>query len=295
MKPRVFIGSSSESLAFAEAIHRALTREAECTLWNASFSLGGTTLGSLMATMRTMDFAVFVFAPDDAVEMRGERYLIARDNVLYELGLFTGHLQPERCFFVLPDTIRVHVPSDLNGVTHGVYEAGRSDRNTAAAVGPFCSEVKERIKALSFSKKSLPIILHELAVKFECADWINPLDAKVREKRSIVSQMIVVLSQNPMDKRALLNRHRVGFTVLLGAAVQQNPTIGDDEFILSVRPDTATRGVAQATMVKAVDDLESNHSIAPSRRKDLARWLGELREVDPTLLDRIADLRARLS
>ena len=144
MKPRLFIGSSREALPIAEAIHQGLTHEAECTVWKDSFAIGGTTLQSLMATVRMMDFAAFVFAPDDITELRGERYLVARDNVLYELGLFTGHLSPERCFFALPNSIQVHIPSDLAGVTHGAYEDGRSDGEQRSSRWTILSECEAK-------------------------------------------------------------------------------------------------------------------------------------------------------
>jgi hypothetical protein len=241
-----------------------------------------------------MDFATFVFAPDDWADVRGEHYIVVRDNVLYELGLFTAHLHPERCFFVLPDTISVHIPSDLAGVTHGYYEARRSDRNTTAAVGTFCSQVKERIRELSFFERPLPAVLHELVVKFECSDWIDNMPARVREKNSIVSEMVALLRRDPLDKRALLNRDRIGLKVLLAAAIQAAPSKGDGELILSIKPRTVGRGVAQRTMVDTIELLESKQLVASPQRKVFADWLGDLQDVDPSLVDSIAELRARL-
>jgi hypothetical protein len=294
MKPRLFIGSSREALPIAEAIHQALTREAECTVWKDSFPIGGTTLGSLMNTMRRMDFAVFVFAPDDITELRGDRYLVARDNVLYELGLFTGHLSPQRCFFVLPDNIRVHIPTDLAGVTNGVYEAGRTDGNMTAAVGPFCSHLKQQITAIGFAQSSVSVTMHELAVQFECADWVEPMDAKVQRKLAIVREMIGELKRDPADKWRLRKQDRVGFKVLLAAAIQANPSTGDDELILSVNAATVPRGVAQRTMVEAIIHLESAKLIAPARCAPLASWLGKLLDVDSSLTNQIDQLQIRL-
>jgi hypothetical protein len=247
-----------------------------------------------MTTVQRMDFAVFVFAPDDVIELRGEKYLVARDNVLYELGLFTGHLSPERCFFLLPDSIGVHIPSDLAGVTHGTYEAGRSDGNDAAAVRPFCSLMKSQIAALGFAQTSVPAKLHDLAVQFECAGWVNPIEARVDRKRAIVGEMIDELKRDPADKRSLLKRDRVGFKVLLAAAIQAHPTSGDDELILSVNAGTVPRGIAQWTVVDTIKHLESVNLIARTRRASLADWLGRLTNVDPSLTDGIDQLRTRL-
>jgi predicted nucleotide-binding protein len=109
MKPKLFIGSSKEGLSVANAIHTALSGDSECTVWKYAFPLSGNTLSSIMEAARASDFGVFVFTPDDVTQMRGDSFLVARDNVLYELGLFSGHLSPSRCFFVLPDSIRVHI------------------------------------------------------------------------------------------------------------------------------------------------------------------------------------------
>ena len=54
--------------------------------------------------------------------MRGRVLTSARDNVIYELGLFSGKLGPERCFFVVPESEKVHLPTDLAGITAGEYE-----------------------------------------------------------------------------------------------------------------------------------------------------------------------------
>jgi hypothetical protein len=152
MKPKVFIGSSSEGKSFAEAIHAYLFSEAECTVWTEGvFGPSDYTLQSLLRQAHTSEFGIFVFSPDDLATMRGELLSVPRDNVVFELGLFSGALEPERCFFAIPDNVKIHLPSDLMGITAGKYENGRRDGNTRAAVAVFCSAVLEKIKALTLS------------------------------------------------------------------------------------------------------------------------------------------------
>src|SRR4051812_35964216 len=104
MKPKIFIGSSREGLAIANAIHSNLTSETECTVWkDGVFQPSSSTLIDLMRILRTSDFAIFVFSPDDVSMMRDNTDKVVRDNVLFELGLFIGRLGPERCFFLVPD------------------------------------------------------------------------------------------------------------------------------------------------------------------------------------------------
>jgi predicted nucleotide-binding protein len=149
MKPKLFIGSSTEGKNVAEAIHAVLQREAECTVWTEGvFQLSESSLQSLMRQVHTSEFGVFVFSPDDAVRTRGTLFSVPRDNVIYELGLFSGALGPERCFFLTPLDTEIHLPSDLLGMTAGWYERGRRDENMEAAVAPFCTKVRQKIRDL---------------------------------------------------------------------------------------------------------------------------------------------------
>jgi hypothetical protein len=148
MKPKLFIGSSTEGRPIAEAIHSELQSETQCTIWtHGVFGLSNSNIESLMRQVDTSDFAVFVFSADDAVIVRGQLFPAPRDNVVYELGLFSGVLGPERCFFVTPGDI--HLPTDLLGITAGWYETGRTDDNWQAAVGPFCTKVRSKIRELT--------------------------------------------------------------------------------------------------------------------------------------------------
>jgi hypothetical protein len=150
MKPRIFIGSSKEGKSVAEAIHSELQHPAECTVWTQGiFGLSATNIENLMRQVDTSEFEIFVFSADDAVTMRGKLFSAPRDNVVYELGLFSGALGRERCFFVTPEGTDIHLPTDLLGMTAGWYETGRRDQNFRAAVGPFCSMVRQRIEELT--------------------------------------------------------------------------------------------------------------------------------------------------
>ncbi len=150
MKPKVFIGSSREGVPIADAIHANMTYEAECTVWKSGvFQLSENTLSSLIKALRDADFGVFIFSPDDISMMRGQTASVVRDNVLFELGLFIGRLGAERCFFLVPDDASdLRLPSDLAGITPGVYESGRSDGNWVAAVNPACMQMKAQIARL---------------------------------------------------------------------------------------------------------------------------------------------------
>lgn len=149
MKSRIFIGSSVEGLSVAYAIQQNLLHDAETTVWDQGvFELSGTTLESLTKTLSGSDFGIFVFSPDDVLKIRGKESSSVRDNVLFEMGLFVGRLGRERVFFILPDSVDIHIPSDLIGITPGRYDPARSDGSMQAATGPVSHKIRIQIKSL---------------------------------------------------------------------------------------------------------------------------------------------------
>jgi len=152
-KPSVFIGSSSEKLDFAYAVQENLQHDAEVTVWNQDvFKLTSYTLVDLVDHLDRTDFAIFVVAPDDEIKLRGQASAAARDNVIFELGLFIGRLGRDRCFFLVPlkkeDELDLRLPSDLAGLKAASYDSGRSDKNWRAALGPACNQIRKSIQAL---------------------------------------------------------------------------------------------------------------------------------------------------
>jgi len=154
-RPKLFVGSSSESTDVAYAIQDNLQKDAEITVWpQGVFKLSKPAIESLARTLAVSDFGAFVFAPDDAVRLRKKNYSAVRDNVILELGLFVGKLGIERTFIVIPgneDDLRI--PTDLTGVTPGYYDADRDDKNLQAALGPVCNQIRKVIKSLKAVKR----------------------------------------------------------------------------------------------------------------------------------------------
>ncbi|MDA8446560.1 TIR domain-containing protein [Paracidovorax valerianellae] len=149
MKSRIFIGSSVEGLSIAYAIQQNLLHDAETTVWDQGvFELSGTTIASLTKTLSESDFGIFVFSPDDVVKIREKESPSVRDNVLFEMGLFIGRLGKDRVFFILPKGADIHIPSDLLGITPGLYDPNRSDGSMQAATGPVSHQIRLQIKTL---------------------------------------------------------------------------------------------------------------------------------------------------
>ncbi len=82
------------------------------------------------------------------------------------------------------------------------------------------------------------------------------MQARVKAKEGVVSQMIAFLSNRSVNKNVLLEARRVGFNAALAAAIIANPESGDDNTLLKVRADLIPRGIAQHVMVNAIDALD---------------------------------------
>jgi hypothetical protein len=152
-KPSLFIGSSSEGLEFARAVRALLDQDAEVTVWKEGFfGLGGTYIETLVNALPRFDFALLVFTPDDLVQSRNVAAFSARDNVIFELGLFMGRLGRERTFILYQVDADLKIPTDLSGVTMATYGWPRADHSTQAAVGAACDSMREVIRALGISE-----------------------------------------------------------------------------------------------------------------------------------------------
>lgn len=148
-KPRVFIGSSVESLPIADAINQNLDHQSEVTIWrNGTFNLSNTTIDSLLQKTTSVDYAIFIFSPDDLSVIRNKEEKIVRDNIVFELGLFIGKIGKERCYIVKPRGVDLHLPSDLLGLTTADYEPNRSDGDLASALNFACTQIKKEISRL---------------------------------------------------------------------------------------------------------------------------------------------------
>lgn len=186
-KPRIFIASASESLDVADALNVNLDYDAEVTVWKHGFMLSLNTIDSLVEMAETVDFSIFIFTPDDVANIRNEEMAVARDNVVFELGLFTGTLGKERCFIVKPRGKELHLPTDLLGLTPTDYDGDRSDGNLEAAVNPSCALIKKAVSRLGLISKDLTIerkSRRSINYNYELGDIEHRLLAKILESHT---------------------------------------------------------------------------------------------------------------
>lgn len=147
LDPALFIGSSSEGEAIARALQVDVDKRCEPTVWSQDvFQVGGMPLSELLRTASNTDFAALVLTPDDSIVSRGKERPAARDNVIFELGLFLGALGSQRVFIIRPRGQELALPSDLAGITVLDYNANRNDGNLRAAIGPAATTILNRIQ-----------------------------------------------------------------------------------------------------------------------------------------------------
>src|SRR3954468_1457919 len=97
LKPRIFLGSSTQQAKLLAALGRGLEDIADIDAWTKAFNPGVSTLDRLVELTHEVDFAAFVFAQDDWTSKGPARDVDTgqaspRDNVVFEAGLFGGAL-----------------------------------------------------------------------------------------------------------------------------------------------------------------------------------------------------------
>lgn len=148
-KIRLFVISSTEALAVARAIQNAFEHDPfHVTVWSDGVFLASRyPVESLEQQLDESDFAIAIASPDDMVESRGKSIATARDNVIFEIGLFIGRLGRKRSLLLEPRGEAIRLPSDLSGITTISYKHGPAD-DLVSSIGPAVNKMREIINDL---------------------------------------------------------------------------------------------------------------------------------------------------
>jgi hypothetical protein len=274
--PDVFIGSSSEGIDVARAIEVHLQRSVDTTLWtNGVFRPGVSYLQSLLGALDTFDFAILVLTPDDVLEVRDSSYSSPRDNVLFELGLFMGHIGPRRTFFVAEESDNLKLPSDLSGISRLDY---RRRENLIAAVSPVCTMLIEEIRkqgrrdngSTIRAQLTEPASEPERTVRTLARNFFSsPIE--VREKTA--EEIRALASLVPLERVLLMSdsivpSERVAAGIALAVHVRNDPTL-------------ATASQVREAIARGLDDARSRVRYryvqllreVPQLASDFREWL----------------------
>src|SRR6185436_793142 len=132
MKPRIFIGSSTEGLKIAAFVKKTLENDFDCVIWNDGnvFGLGVAYLDSLLRAGSMFDFGILVATKDDKTTSRKKESDSPRDNVVFEFGLFMGRLGKFRTLILLEEDAKL--PSDMKGIHISEYSRNKNGTATAS-------------------------------------------------------------------------------------------------------------------------------------------------------------------
>jgi len=189
MKPTLFVGSSSESLDVAYAAQRNLEDVSEVVVWTQGiFELTKSYLESLLEALDDTEFGLFILGADDLIRIRGTEMPTARDNVIFELGLFIGRLGRDRTFILMPKrSADFHLPSDLLGVSTATFEPPSRPDRIQAALGPACHDIRLAIRKhavlrnpASPNAQDLGLLLPVLIPEPEQKHLLNIADRKTK-------------------------------------------------------------------------------------------------------------------
>jgi hypothetical protein len=160
LKPKIFVGSSVEGLKIAEGIIANLDYAARAVAWHLTFPVSEMTIDSLLKEFESQDFAIFVFSPDDVTTMREKQVSVARDNVLFEAGLFMGMHGRNRVFIVTPRGTEsaLHMPTDLFGYTTAVYDHDWAKTEPTRAGQSPASQIKQALEQSDWAQQRLDIV-----------------------------------------------------------------------------------------------------------------------------------------
>lgn len=116
LKPRVFIGSSSEGLDVARYVKDYLSTDFECYLWTDDiFQYNESVFETLLKSASLFDFGIMVATKDDFLQSRDTEFETPRDNIVFEYGLFLGRVGAGKAFVIQEEGTKL--PSDLYGIT----------------------------------------------------------------------------------------------------------------------------------------------------------------------------------
>lgn len=131
LRPRVFVGSSSEAIWLAKKVSEHLANATQVRPWTEVFDLGTTTVQTLCNELDRADYAVLLATTGDRTSIRGKVFDTPRDNIVFEAGLFMGRLGLRRAFVISDRQLKL--PSDLDGLTVATFDHENEESLNEAA------------------------------------------------------------------------------------------------------------------------------------------------------------------
>jgi hypothetical protein len=192
---------------------------AEVVVWTQGiFQLTKSYLESLMDALEDTEFGLFILGPDDVIRIRGTEVPTARDNVVFELGLFIGRLGRERSFILMPRSADFHLPTDLLGINTASFQPPSRPDRLQAALGPACHDIRNAIRnhialrnPATSDNPDMELLLSVLIPDPEKKHLLNIADGKTKAYNNIDPEVLRAcqlrdrLRERDADLRCLLS------------------------------------------------------------------------------------------
>ncbi len=157
--PKIFFGSSGQSLELIKHLADLLSGEFSCTTWDSKtfFPEGHDLLTSLEKGLDAFDMAVFVFDPTDQATVRGKLVGQPRDTVVFEAGFSIAKLGRDRTIVFLPKDHRdFRLMTDFQGIVHPKIDFARysSEPNNPELLAGAVATIRSRWRAVKGQQTS---------------------------------------------------------------------------------------------------------------------------------------------
>lgn len=283
MKPRIFIGSSAEGLEVAKKVKEYFDEDYICHIWDEGiFKENENFLETLIKSASLFDFGFLIFSKDDVTIKRHTQFASARDNVMFEYGLFLGRLGVKRAYIIAENG--VDIPSDLLGITFCRYSIYEDDTHTRMidmdgfnqSMGGLKRNIDEKVRFGYLGLLPSTIIAISYFDNFVSlvANWIKSGEPKIATANGLYKKALlyVVLPDNldsDIKKHATVFYNRKGLKDIKMDTVHRNYPLhassSSDREILSIYDiPTILNGLD-----KAIDLYFSNGYIGKTQEQKL--------------------------
>jgi len=140
-RPRIFLGSASESAHILDVLVELLGYSVDCTSWQYADQLSLGVMENLEQLLPQHDFAAMLFSPEDDLTKRNVTKKAPRDNVIFELGFFMGGLGRRRTFIIKERGVELDIPTDLQNIQPAEYTLP-ANKNWRVALTPVAAKLK---------------------------------------------------------------------------------------------------------------------------------------------------------
>lgn len=143
-EPKVFVSSSMSGLPVGRSFQLALEeqRDVRTIFWRQAFGPSVSNLENLEKIFASVDFAIFLFTPDDFRVKDGTSQTVPRDNIIFEVGMSVGRLGIARTFMLAPHDFAVSIPTDLAGLSLVTYSQNDVLSELEQAMGVAATKIR---------------------------------------------------------------------------------------------------------------------------------------------------------